>query len=50
MRIEPFYSPGRQRCADARGKLKVAAEDVPGVIWSELNVRGALRKHANEAF
>lgn len=38
MRIELFYAPGCQKCADARDGLRAAAQEViPGVIWRELN-------------
>ncbi len=38
MKIELFYTPGCEKCADAREALKAAANEVaPGVIWRELN-------------
>ncbi len=38
MRIELFYAPGCQKCANARDGLRAAAQEViPGVIWRELN-------------
>ena len=38
MKIELFYTPGCEKCADARDDLKAAAEEViPGVIWRELD-------------
>jgi len=38
VRIELFYIPGSQKCANARGGLRAAAEEVnPGVIWRELD-------------
>ena len=38
MKIELFYTPGCQQCADARDGLKATAEElVSGVIWRELN-------------
>lgn len=38
MKIELFYTPGCEKCADARDGLKAAAEQVaPGIIWRELN-------------
>jgi thioredoxin 1 len=38
MKIELFYTPGCQQCADARDGLKAAAEElIFGVVWRELN-------------
>lgn len=38
MKIELFYTPGCEKCADAPDDLKAAAEEViPGVIWRELS-------------
>jgi thioredoxin 1 len=38
MKIELLYTPGCQKCGDARDGLKAAAEElIPGVIWRELN-------------
>lgn len=38
MKIELFYAPGCEKCADATDGLKVAAKKVvPGVTWRELN-------------
>lgn len=36
MRIELFYTAGCQ-CAHARAGLKAAAEEIPGVVWRELD-------------
>jgi hypothetical protein len=38
MKIELFYTPGCQKCADARDGLKAVAEElIPSVVWRELN-------------
>ena len=38
MKIELFYTPGCQECANARDELRTAAKEIiPGVIWRELN-------------
>lgn len=38
MKIELFYTPGCENCADARDDLRAAAKEVvPGVTWRELN-------------
>jgi thioredoxin 1 len=38
MKIELFYAPGCEKCADAREGLKAAADKViPGIIWREFN-------------
>ena len=38
MKIELFYTPGCEKCADARDDLKAAAEQtIPGIVWRELN-------------
>jgi len=38
MKIELFYTPGCEKCADAKDGLRATAEAViPGVIWRELN-------------
>jgi hypothetical protein len=38
VKIELFYTPGCEKCADARDDLRAAAEDViPGINWRELN-------------
>ena len=38
MKIELFYTPGCEKCADARDDLKATAEKViPGITWRELN-------------
>lgn len=37
MMIELFCPPGRRRCADARGVLKAAVDNIPGVIWCQLD-------------
>ena len=38
MKIELFYTPGCQQCANARDGLKATADElIPGVIWRELN-------------
>ena len=39
MKVELFYTPGCEKCADGKDKLKALATDlVPGLVWSELNV------------
>ena len=39
MRVELFYTPGCEKCADSKDKLReIATELVPGVVWRELNV------------
>jgi thioredoxin 1 len=39
MKIELFYTPGCEKCADAKDSLRATAEaEIPGVIWRELNV------------
>jgi thioredoxin 1 len=39
MRLELFYTPGCEKCAEAKGKLKATAEQlVPDLVWRELNV------------
>lgn len=43
MKIELFYTPGCQECADARDQLRTTAKEIiPGVIWRELNALDAL--------
>lgn len=38
MKVELFYTPGCEKCADARDDLKAAAEQtIPGIVWRELN-------------
>lgn len=38
MKIELFYTPGCEKCDDAREGLKAAAEEaIPGIVWRELN-------------
>ena len=38
MKVELFYTPGCEKCADARDDLKAAAEEtIPGIVWRELN-------------
>ena len=39
MKVQLFYTPGCEKCADSKEKLKALATDlVPGSVWSELNV------------
>ena len=39
MKIELFYSPGCEKCADNKDALKATAiELMPDVVWRELNV------------
>jgi thioredoxin 1 len=39
MRVELFYAPGCEKCADSKDKLKALAKElVPGLVWRELNV------------
>ena len=39
MKVELFYAPGCEKCADSKDKLKALATDlVPGLVWRELNV------------
>ena len=38
MKVELFYTPGCEKCADAKDDLKATAERViPDLIWHELN-------------
>jgi hypothetical protein len=38
VKVELFYTPGCEKCADARDDLKAAAEQtIPGIVWRELN-------------
>jgi hypothetical protein len=38
MKIELFYTPGCEKCADGKEALKtMAAQLVPDVVWRELN-------------
>jgi glutaredoxin len=38
MKVELFYTPGCEKCADARDDLKAAAEQtISGIDWRELN-------------
>ena len=39
MKVELFYTPGCDKCADNKDKLRtVATELVPDLVWRELNV------------
>ena len=39
MKVELFYTPGCEKCADSKDKLKALATGlVPGLVWRELNV------------
>ena len=39
MKVELFYTPGCENCADNKDKLRtVATELVPDLVWRELNV------------
>ena len=39
MKVELFYTPGCEKCADNKDKLRtVATELVPHLVWRELNV------------
>ena len=39
MKIELFYTPGCEKCADTKDGLKLMAEQlVPDLVWRELNV------------
>jgi hypothetical protein len=38
VRVELFYTPGCEKCADARDDLKAAAQQtIPGITWCEVN-------------
>jgi thioredoxin 1 len=38
MKIELFYTPGCEKCADSKEQLRTAAKEfVPDVVWRELN-------------
>jgi hypothetical protein len=38
MKIELFYTPGCEKCANSKGALRaLATELVPNVVWRELN-------------
>jgi hypothetical protein len=38
MKIELFYTPGCEKCADSKDGLKATAQQlVPNVVWRELN-------------
>jgi glutaredoxin len=38
VKIELFYTPGCEKCADTKDSLRATAESaIPGVIWRELN-------------
>jgi hypothetical protein len=39
MKVELFYTPGCEKCADNKDKLRtVATQLVPDLVWRELNV------------
>ena len=39
MKVELFYTPGCEKCADNKDKLRtLATELVPDLVWRELNV------------
>ena len=39
MKVELFYTPGCEKCADNKDELRtVATELVPDLVWCELNV------------
>jgi thioredoxin len=39
MRVELFYTPGCEKCADVKDELKATAEKlIPDLVWRELNV------------
>ena len=39
MKVELFYTPGCEKCADNKDELRaVATELVPDLVWRELNV------------
>jgi glutaredoxin len=39
MRVELFYTPGCEKCADGKEALRATAEQlVPALVWRELNV------------
>ena len=39
MKVELFYTPGCEKCADNKDELRtVATELVPNLVWRELNV------------
>ena len=39
MKVELFYTPGCEKCADNKYELRtVATELVPDLVWRELNV------------
>jgi thioredoxin 1 len=48
MKVELFYTPGCEKCADSKDELReLATELVPDLVWSELNVLDEL-DHAVE--
>ena len=39
MKVELFYTPGCEKCADSKDKLRaLATQLVPDLVWRELNV------------
>jgi thioredoxin 1 len=45
MKIELFYTPGCEKCADARDGLRATAEEViPDVTWRGKPMRGKRAK------
>jgi hypothetical protein len=39
MKVELFYTPGCEKCADSKDELRaIATELVPDLVWRELNV------------
>jgi len=39
MKVELFYTPGCEQCADSKDELRaLATELVPDLVWRELNV------------
>lgn len=39
MKVELFYTPGCEKCADSKDALRATATEViPDIVWRELNV------------
>jgi glutaredoxin len=39
MKVELFYTPGCEKCADSKDELKATATElIPDLVWRELNV------------
>jgi len=40
MKIELFYTPGCEKCADNKDALRATATElIPDLVWRELNVK-----------